>query len=169
MWSNGIKCKYMFTFPLKNIARKGLKVKLAWDLVRSSQSFWIKMADKILQSLRQLKVLRWSLIRFILYYIIIKSMHDFFRYYLWRTSMGCIYQYRPPPLPCWYLGRGLLLSRNQPLSVVHICPPISQSGVRITLHPQHIHHLPRLQMSPETSQQQQESIMAKSHENTFHI
>ena len=24
MWSNGIKCKYMFMFPLKNLARKGL-------------------------------------------------------------------------------------------------------------------------------------------------
>ena len=26
MWSNGIKCKYMFVFPLKNLARKGLKL-----------------------------------------------------------------------------------------------------------------------------------------------
>ena len=24
MWSNDIKCKYMFLFPLKNLARKGL-------------------------------------------------------------------------------------------------------------------------------------------------
>ena len=24
MWSNGIKCKYMFMFHLKNLARKGL-------------------------------------------------------------------------------------------------------------------------------------------------
>ena len=24
MWSNDIKCKYMFMFPLKNLARKGL-------------------------------------------------------------------------------------------------------------------------------------------------
>ena len=24
MWSNDIKCKYVFTFPLKNLARKGL-------------------------------------------------------------------------------------------------------------------------------------------------
>ena len=24
MWSNGIKCKYLFTFSLKNLARKGL-------------------------------------------------------------------------------------------------------------------------------------------------
>ena len=26
MWSNDIKCKYMFMFPLKNLARKGLRV-----------------------------------------------------------------------------------------------------------------------------------------------
>ena len=25
MWSNDIECKYMFMFPLKNLARKGLK------------------------------------------------------------------------------------------------------------------------------------------------
>ena len=25
MWSNDIKCKYMFMFPLKNLARKGLR------------------------------------------------------------------------------------------------------------------------------------------------
>ena len=25
MWSNDIKCKYMFMFPLKNLARKGPK------------------------------------------------------------------------------------------------------------------------------------------------
>ena len=25
MWSNNIKCKYMFMFPMKNLARKGLK------------------------------------------------------------------------------------------------------------------------------------------------
>ena len=24
MWSNDIKCKYMFMFPLKNLARKGI-------------------------------------------------------------------------------------------------------------------------------------------------
>ena len=101
--------------------------------------------------------------------LFMNKIHDFFIRFSWITSMGNIYLYQPPPLPWWYLGRGLLLSRNQPLSLVHICPSISQSGVRITLHPQHIHHLPRLQMSPETSQQQQKSIMLKSHGNTFHI
>ena len=29
MWSYDIKCKYMFMFPLKNSARKGLKPPLA--------------------------------------------------------------------------------------------------------------------------------------------
>ena len=26
MWRNDMKCKYMFMFPLKNLARKGLKI-----------------------------------------------------------------------------------------------------------------------------------------------
>ena len=26
MWSNGIKCEYKFMFPLKNLARKGLRL-----------------------------------------------------------------------------------------------------------------------------------------------
>ena len=29
MWMNDTKCKYMFMFPLKNLAHKGLKQK--WD------------------------------------------------------------------------------------------------------------------------------------------
>ena len=30
MWSNDIKCKYMFMFPLKNVARKGLNTLLVY-------------------------------------------------------------------------------------------------------------------------------------------
>ena len=33
MWSNDIKCKYMFMFPLKNLARKGLKKVLKMTLL----------------------------------------------------------------------------------------------------------------------------------------
>ena len=33
MWRNDIKCKYMFMFPLKNLARKGLMI-IAWTLVQ---------------------------------------------------------------------------------------------------------------------------------------
>ena len=32
MWSKDIKCKYMFMFPLKNLARKGLKLISFLDL-----------------------------------------------------------------------------------------------------------------------------------------
>ena len=31
MWRNDIKCKYMFMFPLKNVARKGLN-QMEWNL-----------------------------------------------------------------------------------------------------------------------------------------
>ena len=37
IWSNDIKCKYMFLFPLKNLARKGL-TGLAFERVKSSRS-----------------------------------------------------------------------------------------------------------------------------------
>ena len=33
MWSNYIKCKYMFMFPLQNLARKGLKKKSCENLI----------------------------------------------------------------------------------------------------------------------------------------
>ena len=31
MWSNDIKCKYMFMYPLKNLARKGLSNNYLWN------------------------------------------------------------------------------------------------------------------------------------------
>ena len=39
MWSNNIKCKYMFMFPLKNSARKELNNGLIWTLDITSFSF----------------------------------------------------------------------------------------------------------------------------------
>ena len=36
MWSNDIKCKYMFMFPLKNLAHKGLKTFWHWGQTQCS-------------------------------------------------------------------------------------------------------------------------------------
>ena len=38
MWRNDIKCKYMFMFSLKNLARKGLIFPYWWDPAR--QQYW---------------------------------------------------------------------------------------------------------------------------------
>ena len=43
MWSNDIKCKYMFMFPLKNVARKGLDYNMTGPLIHhhpSQFTFW---------------------------------------------------------------------------------------------------------------------------------
>ena len=42
MWSNDIKCKYMFKFPLKILARKGLNIALRLTVLERdwSVSHW---------------------------------------------------------------------------------------------------------------------------------
>ena len=46
MWSNDIKCKYMFVFPLKNLARKGLSLYLKQSQ-RISQTSVIAETDNL--------------------------------------------------------------------------------------------------------------------------
>ena len=47
MWSNDIKCKYMFMFPLKNLARKGLKGPQHRSISRGSHRVWKTWKNKI--------------------------------------------------------------------------------------------------------------------------
>ena len=66
MWSNGIKCKYMFMFPLNNLARKGLfwtngGILLIWPLWTNFNEIGIKIQQLPFtkMSLKMLSAKRW--------------------------------------------------------------------------------------------------------------
>ena len=57
MWRNDTKCKYMFMFPLKNLARKGLRCPLGYSRGNAVYKFLIAsfMTCEVTQSIRRLK------------------------------------------------------------------------------------------------------------------